>query len=146
MARGNRNVGKLACRGRERVANRAHFRRAYGDRAAGDSSASAVHYNFGTTLLELGSPAAPSQLDRVSESRDSELRREALYNLGLWNLRRARDVSSADSVLAYATAAAGANKEALRLEPGRPDARRRPPPEAASRRRVAADMSFLSAG
>jgi hypothetical protein len=111
-------------------ANRLHRRgelasaaRAYGDRAAGDSSASAVHYNFGTTLLELGSPAAPAQLGRTTESEDPELRGEALYNLGLWNLRRARDVSSADSVLAYATAAAGANKEALRLEPGRYDAR-----------------------
>ena len=97
--------------------------RAYGDRAAGDSSASVVHYNFGTTLLELGSPAAPAELTRASGSEDGTLRGVALYNLGLWSLRRAREASSADSVLRYATTSADANKEVLRLEPGRDDAR-----------------------
>ncbi len=97
--------------------------RAYGNRAGSDTSALPLRYNFGTTLLELGSPAAPRELTRASTSEDGALRGDALYNIGLWNLRRARDVVAADSIRAYAQASAEANKGALRLEPGRPDAR-----------------------
>jgi hypothetical protein len=57
------------------------------------------------------------------DSEDPTLRARASYNLGLWHLRRARDVVASDSVRAYALASADANKAALRLEPGRPDAR-----------------------
>jgi hypothetical protein len=83
----------------------------------------ALHFNFGTALLALGSPATAAELGRASESEETELRVWALYNLGLWHLRRARDVVSADSVRTYAMASADANKEALRIQPGRTDAR-----------------------
>lgn len=100
--------------------------RAYSEaasRTGRDSSALALHYNFGTTLLELGSPAAPRELERAAGSEDPTLRARAFYNVGLFNLRRARDVVAADSVRAYASASADANKDVLRLEPGRTDAR-----------------------
>jgi hypothetical protein len=92
-------------------------------RAEADSSAFDLSYNFGTTLLELGSPAAQRELERASGTADPTLRARALYNAGLFNLRRARDVLAADSVRAYASASADDNKAALRLEPGRSDAR-----------------------
>jgi hypothetical protein len=97
--------------------------RAYADRARSDTSTVILRYNFGTTLLDLGSPAAPRELARASASQNEELRGDALYNLGLWNLRRARGMRASDSIRAYALASADANKAALRLEPGRPDAR-----------------------
>jgi hypothetical protein len=83
----------------------------------------ALHYNFGTALLELGSPATAAELGRASETDRPALRVRALYNLGLWHLLRARVVVSADSVRSYAMASADASKEALRIEPGRYDAR-----------------------
>jgi hypothetical protein len=97
--------------------------RAYGDHAGSDTGALALRYNFGTTLLDLGSPAAPGELARASASDSEVLRGNALYNIGLWSLRRARDVVAPDSIRAYAQASADANKAALRLQPGRPDAR-----------------------
>jgi hypothetical protein len=100
--------------------------RAYADaatRAGGDSSALTLYYNFGTTLLELGSPAAPRELARATGADDPVRRARALYNVGLFNLHRARDVVAADSVTAYASVSADANKAVLRLEPGRADAR-----------------------
>ena len=56
-------------------------------------------------------------------SDDRGLRARAFYNIGLWHLRRARDVIAADSVRAYAMASADANKATLRLIPGHPEAR-----------------------
>jgi hypothetical protein len=97
--------------------------RAYGDRARSDTSALTLRYNLGTSLLDLGSPAAPRELARASASGDERLRGHAFYNIGLWNLRRARDIVASDSIRAYAQASAEASKAALRLEPGRPDAR-----------------------
>jgi hypothetical protein len=97
--------------------------RAYGDHAGDASSALALRYNFGTTLLELGSPAAPSELGRATASDEETLRARAFYNLGLWHLRRARDLVASDSVRAHAVASADANKAVLRLEPGQPEAR-----------------------
>jgi len=97
--------------------------RAYGERAGSDTTALVLRYNFGTALLDLESPAAPRELARASASGDESLRAHALYNIGLWHLRRARNVVAADSIRAYAQLSAAANKAALRLEPGRPDAR-----------------------
>ncbi len=97
--------------------------RAYGDHAGGDGSALDLRYNFGTTLLALGSSAAPAQLALATASEDGAVRERAFYNLGLWHLHRARDVVAADSVRAHARSSADANKEVLRLEPGHPDAR-----------------------
>jgi hypothetical protein len=97
--------------------------RAYGERAGTDTTALTLRYNFGTTLLDLGSPSAPRELGRASTSDDDALRARSLYNLGLWHLRRAHDVVAPDSIRAYALASADANKAVLRLEPGRPDAR-----------------------
>ncbi|MGE0160224.1 MAG: hypothetical protein AB7T31_12510 [Gemmatimonadales bacterium] len=97
--------------------------RTYADRAGNDTSALALLYNLGTSLLDLGSPAAAPELRRAGASEDPTLRARAFYNLGLWNLRRARDAAPVDSVRAYALASADANRAVLRLEPGRPDAR-----------------------
>jgi hypothetical protein len=122
-------AGALERRSVER-ANRLHrdgelveAARAYGDHAGGDGSDLDLRYNFGTTLLSLGSPAAPAQLALATASEDDAVRGRAFYNLGLWHLHRARDVVAADSVRAHARASADANKEVLRLEPGQPDAR-----------------------
>jgi len=123
-------AGVLERRSMER-ANRLHrdgepqaAARAYADLSPDREGANdALHYNFGTALLGLGSPATAAELGRASESDEEELRVRALYNLGLWHLRRARDVVSTDSVRSYAMASADANKAALRVEPGRHDAR-----------------------
>jgi hypothetical protein len=97
--------------------------RAYEEHVGATANALGLRYNFGTTLLDLGSPAAPSELRRATESEDEALRARAFYNLGLWHLRRAADRVAADSVRSHALASADANKEVLRLEPGQPDAR-----------------------
>jgi len=115
MERGNR----LHRGGEQQTAARAYAAIAPDREGAND----ALHYNFGTTLLALGSPATAAELSRASESDEPDLRVKAFYNLGLWHLLRARDVVSADSVRSYAIASADANKEALRIEPGRNDAR-----------------------
>jgi hypothetical protein len=97
--------------------------RAYGDHAGANTDAIGLRYNFGTTLLDLGSPAAPRELERAIASDDDALRARAFYNLGLWHLREAGNRVSSDSVRSHALASADANKEVLRLEPGQPDAR-----------------------
>jgi tetratricopeptide (TPR) repeat protein len=99
----------------------------YRDLIGADTGRALVHYNLGTALLALGSPAAePELLRAVAGERDDvfELRRRALYNLGVWNLERALAVAAApDSVREHATRAVDANKDVLRLLPG--DARAR---------------------
>jgi hypothetical protein len=95
----------------------------YRERVIADTAAARLRYNLGTTLLVLGSPAAEPELARASRADDADLRGRALYNLGAWNLDRALDAAAPDSVREYAASAVEANKEALRLRPGRPDAR-----------------------
>lgn len=95
----------------------------YGGRVRADGTPDRLRYNFGTTLLDLGSAASRGELTRASESADVELRARAFYNLGLWHLARARDVTATDSVRAYAGWSVDASKGVLRLEPGRADAR-----------------------
>lgn len=97
--------------------------RLYGARTRADSVSARLHYNFGTALLGLGSPAASQELERAAATAAPEVRAQALYNLGRWHLMRARDADASDSVRAYADLSVDANKSVLRLEPGRPDAR-----------------------
>jgi hypothetical protein len=102
--------------------------RLYGDRVAayrvrGDTVSSALLYNFGTALLDAGSPVAEVELARVAVTEDATVRADALYNLGRWHLLRARDARASDSVRTQADLAIGANKQVLRLEPGHGDAR-----------------------
>lgn len=92
-------------------------------RTRADSVPAQLTYNFGTALLDLGSPVAEPQLAAAAPGLAPEMRARAVYNLGLWHLRRARDSRSADSVRTHAGEAVDANKAALRLEPGRTDAR-----------------------
>jgi hypothetical protein len=82
-----------------------------------------LRYNFATALLDLGSLRAEAELARAATARDSTLRAHALYNRGLWHLLRARDGRLVDSVRAHASISVSASKDALRLDPGRADAR-----------------------
>jgi tetratricopeptide (TPR) repeat protein len=94
----------------------------YLQRAAEDTAADHLHYNLGTTLLRLGSPAASTELANASVSGDERLRTNAYYNLGLWSLIQALFAPSNDSVMIHATNAIEENKAALRLDPDQPDA------------------------
>jgi hypothetical protein len=114
----------------EQRANRLHRNgdfpgaaRLYGDHARADSVPARVRYNLGTALVELGSPSGAGELERAVAGADADLRVRALYNLGLLHLVRAREATASDSSRAYAGRAMQANKLALRLEPGRADAR-----------------------
>ena len=95
----------------------------YSERVAGDSADHRLRYNLGTTLLGVGVASAATELATSTESVDAEIRVHGLYNLGLWNLVQAMEAESADSAMAYTLASVDANKGALRLDPGRPDAR-----------------------
>jgi hypothetical protein len=111
----------------------------YGREASGDGGVGrepidpAVRYNLGTSLLELGSAAAESELLAAAEggppapeegaARDAidEVRARALYNAGLYSLRRALDGVEGDSLRMLATAAVDANRSALRVRPDHAD-------------------------
>jgi len=95
----------------------------YRARVADDSTAALLRYNLGTALLGLGSSAAEQELVRATQADDERVRGSALYNLGAWALARALDAAAADSVREHALRAVEANREALRLEPGWPEAR-----------------------
>jgi len=99
----------------------------YGSRVAASQGTDGVpdrlRYNFATALLDLGSLRAETELALAATVADSALRANALYNRGLWHLLRARDGRTADSVRAHASISAAASKDALRLDPGRVDAR-----------------------
>jgi hypothetical protein len=95
----------------------------YAGRVAGDSTDQRVRYNLGTTLLRVGVSGAGSELAAAATSADAEVRVRGFYNLGLWNLVQAMDATSADSARAFTLASVDASKGALRLEPGRADAR-----------------------
>ncbi len=97
--------------------------RVYGEHTRADSVAARLRYNLGTTLIDLGSPAAEGELERAIAGTDIELRGHALYNLGRLHLVRAREATATDSAMAYALQSMDANKQVLRLEPGRADAR-----------------------
>ena len=82
-----------------------------------------LHYNLGTTLLELANaPDARARLSRGAASPDDELRSLAWYNLGVASLRAAIAAPSSDSALVHVVAAMEENRNALRLSPGREEA------------------------
>ena len=83
----------------------------------------ALRYNLGTSLLGLGSPSAQDELRAGSESPLADVRARALYNAGLWSLRRALEASESDSTRVHAAAAVEANRSALRVRPSHADTR-----------------------
>jgi hypothetical protein len=119
----------------------------YGREASGDGQGGreridpAVRYNLGTSLLELGSAAAEGELLAAAEGRPlataegeslaaeegaareaiDEVRARALYNAGLYSLRRALDGAEGDSLRMLANAAVDANRSALRVRPDHAD-------------------------
>ena len=91
--------------------------------AAGTATPPHLHYNLGTTLLELDdAPDARARLARGSASPDDELRSLAYYNLGVASLRSALAATRSDSSLVHVVAAIEENRNALRLSPGREEA------------------------
>ena len=79
-----------------------------------------LHYNLGTTLLELAdAPDARARLSRGATGPDDELRSLAWYNLGVASLRSAIAAPGSDSALVHVVAAMEENRNALRLSPGR---------------------------
>ncbi|MDH3206807.1 MAG: hypothetical protein OEO79_09350 [Gemmatimonadota bacterium] len=95
----------------------------YSKRVVGDSANSLLRYNLGTTLLGVGVSSAGPELAVAAESPDVDVRTSGLYNFGLWNLVRAMEAESADTARVYTLASVEASKGALRLSPGRDDAR-----------------------
>jgi hypothetical protein len=95
----------------------------YRERTADDTTASRLNYNLGTTLLRLGSASAESELARAAGADDERVRGSAHYNLGTWALGHALDETTPDSLRAHASRAVAHNREALRVTPGRPEAR-----------------------
>lgn len=95
----------------------------YADHVEGDPTDLSVRYNLGTTLLRVGLSSAAEELSAAAESSDPEVRIRGLYNLGLWNLVQANETGSTDSARVYTLASVDASKGALRLSPGRADAR-----------------------
>jgi hypothetical protein len=95
----------------------------YAERVAGDSADRRLRYNLGTTLLRVGVSTAEQELAAGTSSADTEVRVRGFYNLGLWNLVQAMATTSTDSARAFTLASVDATKGALRLEPGRADAR-----------------------
>ena len=95
----------------------------YANHVEGDSADLSLRYNLGTTLLGVGVSSAASELSASTHSADPHVRVRGLYNLGLWNLVRATETEATDSARAYTLASVDASKGALRLSPGRADAR-----------------------
>lgn len=82
-----------------------------------------LHYNLGTTLLELSEARdARARLSRGADGPDDELRSLAWYNLGVASLRAAIAAPGSDSALVHVVAAMEENRNALRLSPGREEA------------------------
>lgn len=78
-----------------------------------------MHYNLGTTLLELAeAPDARARLSRGAAGPDDELRSLAWYNLGVASLRAAIAAPGSDSALVHVVVAIEENRNALRLSPG----------------------------
>ncbi|MDQ2768254.1 MAG: tetratricopeptide repeat protein, partial [Gemmatimonadota bacterium] len=77
-----------------------------------------LEYNLGTALMQAGQlEDAVAALERASTTaRSTELRFNALYNLGLCYLRQGRDAKSSEATAAFASSAE-AYKRALQLRP-----------------------------
>ena len=90
-----------------------------GPAPTGTSRAPRLHYNLGSTLLELAdAPDARARLSRGAASPDDELRSLAWYNLGVASLRAALAAPGSDSALVHVVAAMEENRNALRESPG----------------------------
>jgi hypothetical protein len=94
----------------------------YTDLLGRDPAANELRYNLGTALLSLGDESAGEELTRAASGAGGETRVRALYNLGLWHLTEALKAEVSDSGRAHAARAVAANKNVLRLQPGRTDA------------------------
>lgn len=95
----------------------------YRARTAHTPSDPQLRYNLGTALAALDSSGAEIELERASPGGSREVRGRAEYNIGLLRLQSALDAGDPDSVRADAAAAIEANRMALRLTPGDPDAK-----------------------
>lgn len=95
----------------------------YQARTAASPADPELRYNLGTALAVLDSPAAEVELGRASPGGTAEIRHRAEYNLGVVHLEKALESSDPDSVRAGAASAVEANRAALRLRPGDPDAK-----------------------
>ena len=96
----------------------------YRRRILGGSTAGALHYNLGTTLLRLDDvDATQYELSLGVETPEAEVNTRSLYNLGVWNLRIALGSGDTDSTRAHAQAAVEANRLALRSAPDNFDAK-----------------------
>lgn len=95
----------------------------YRARALQDPADPVLRYNLGTALALQDSTGAEIELSRVSTGGSREIRSRAEYNLGVVRLERALEATDPDSVLSAAEGAVEANKAALRLRPGDPDAK-----------------------
>lgn len=95
----------------------------YQARAAVSPSDPELRYNLGTALAALDSPTAEIELGRASPGGTAEIRHRAEYNLGVVRLEKALEGSDPDSVRTAAAGAVEANRAALRLRPGDPDAK-----------------------
>lgn len=93
----------------------------YSERLGGAETDPSLRYNLGTSLLELGSPSAPVELEAAVESPLREVRARALYNGGLHSLRTALEGAAGDSLRLLAEAAVDANRRALVLRPDHED-------------------------
>jgi len=82
-----------------------------------------LRYNLGTALAALDSGSAEVELARAAAAGSREIRGRAEYNIGLVRLRQALETADPDSVRSDAAAAVEANRTALRLRPGDPDAK-----------------------
>ena len=95
----------------------------YQEHVAAEATEPVLRYNLGTSLLGLGSSSAQGELQAGRESPRADVRARALYNAGLWSLRRALQASERDSTRVYAAAAVDANRSALRVRPNHADTR-----------------------
>ncbi|MDE0898309.1 MAG: hypothetical protein OSA81_04765 [Longimicrobiales bacterium] len=103
-----------------RSAEAADLYRARANEGMGDAE---LRYNLGTALVPSGVVEAEEQLARALSSADTEILGRANYNSGLLQLNHALTAGVPDSVRIHATAAADANRSALRLHPDNVDAK-----------------------
>ena len=91
------------------------------DERTGAEAEPELRYNLGTSLLELGSPFAPDELEAAAEAGAEDVRARSLYNRGLFSLRSALDGTEGDSLRTLAEEAVDANRQALVLRPDHED-------------------------
>jgi hypothetical protein len=95
----------------------------YRDRAEAGLGDARLRYNLGTALMPSASAEAETELARALTSADADVLGRANYNGGLLQLDHALTAGVPDSVRIHATAAAEANRSALRVQPDNSDAK-----------------------